>query len=337
MKEEIHGLRNRGAILKIGLCVILLALVFTGIAQDYSGKYLRHWLDEKNGSYMEKTEQKALSGFLVLSTIKAGLSIIEGSTVNLALADIQFGDIVQSILDAVDITWKLLFTTLTILMSLRFLLLLTDQVSWYFLAAGLIGLMLSLLLHSAMPALRNRGGFLAPVLNLFRKMGLFLVLLFLFFYLLIPLSVFGSSLLSSAVTESTSAEAIVYIETFNTEVSEVIQVGDTVETDIAIQTGETGFLRKMIEAPAKALNYPRELLGKIKNTIIGKMKLLTLKMISLLVCFLFDVLLFPVSLFLLSYVFLKAIFAGIFNRWDQSGTLEDFERFSAWYRQRDHI
>lgn len=329
---------NKDAFLKFALCTVILALVFAGMLQDLSGKYIRHLIDERNGSYMERTEQKALSGFLILSTIKAGLSIIEGSTANLALVDIQFGDIVQSVLDAVDITWKLLFTTLAILMSLRFFILLADQVAWYFLAAGLIGIMLSLLLHAAISHVRSGTGCFSGASRFSRKMGFFLVMMFLFLHLLVPLSVFGSSLLSGAITEATSTEAIDYIEKFNTkisEVSEVMEVENPGGTNLEGKATKADFIRKMITAPARALNYPGDLLGKIKNTIVGEMKLLTLKMISLLVCFLFDVLLFPISLFLLSYVFIKSVFFGIFNIWDQRETFEDFRRFSAWYRQKD--
>lgn len=335
MDGGIKRQRSKRMILSFGACVCILALIFTGSAQQYSGKYLRHWLNEKNGSYMEKTEQKALSGFLVLSTIKAGLSIIEGSTVNLALADIQFGDIVQSVLDAVDFTWKILFATLAILMSLKFLLLMADQAAWYFLASGIITIMLSLLVRGILLNFQGESGFLSVVSNASRKIGLFLVMVFLFLYLLIPLSIFGSSLLSGSVTESTSAEAFGYIENFNSEISGVIEVENTVEIDQQETGTKTEFLKKMIEAPGKALNYPKELLSKIKNTIVGEMKHLTLKLISLLVCFLFDVLIFPSVLFLLSYVFVKSLVSGIFNRWNQSSTFEDFQRFSAWYKQKE--
>ena len=335
MEERKGNPEGRKIIISILLCAAILALVFSGAAEHFSDRHLRNSLNERNNSYLLKTEQKALSGFLLLSGIKAGLSIIEGSTANLALADIQFGDIVQSILDAVDITWKILFATLGILMSLRLLLLLADQSAWYFLLFGASAFMLSLLLRCLLLKLRFFRTLVAGLAKASRRTGLLLVMAFLFLYILVPFSIYGSSLLSASITESASVEALGYIENFNTDISEVIETGSPEEQASPGTDESVGFLKKITEAPARVLNYPRELLFKIKNTIVGQTKNLTLKMISLLVCFLFDVLFFPLILLFLSYLFLKTTLSGLLIRWNQTDILEDFQRFSAWYNQKD--
>lgn len=335
MEERMGNPEGRKLIISILLCAVILALVFSGTAENFFERHLRNSLNERNNSYLLKTEQKALSGFLLLSGIKAGLSIIEGSTANLAFADIEFGDIVQSILDAVDMTWKILFATLGILMSLRFLLLLADQSAWFFLLFGISAFILSLLLRCLLLKFRFPRTLLEGLAKVSRRTGLLLMMVFIFLYILVPFSIYGSSLLSASITESASVEALGYIENFNTDISEVIETGNKEGQNSPEADESAGFLKRITEAPARILNYPRELLFKIKNVIVGQTKDLTMKMISLLVCFLFDVLFFPLILLLLSYLFLKTLVSGLFNRWNQTDTFEDFQRFSARYNHKD--
>ncbi|HPD98106.1 MAG TPA: hypothetical protein PLP89_07260 [Synergistales bacterium] len=335
MREENHNRRAPGLLAGTVICIIIMTLVFLGKAQEYSGEYLRGTLDGKNSAYLEKTEDKALSGFLLLSGIKAGLSIIEGSTANLALADIQFGDIVQSVLDAVDITWKILFATLGILMSMRFLLVLADQSAWFFLSygAGMIALSfvsgLIILKTSTLPRI------FTTFERVSRKAGLFLLMIFTFLYFLIPVSIFGASLLSRSITDTTSVEAMVYIEKYSTEISGILDTNSENSEKTGEGKDEDSLLKKMIDSPARVINYPRELLSGIKNTIVGQTKALTLKMVSLLVCFLFDVLLFPLIIFVLSYMFLKSLVSSLFGRWNRTDTLEDLQRLSSFLKDRE--
>ena len=60
--------------------------------------------------------------FILVSGLKAGLAVIEGSTVEAVFIDIEIGDIVQPSYDFVDQIWKFLFYGLLILSTYEFIL-----------------------------------------------------------------------------------------------------------------------------------------------------------------------------------------------------------------------
>ncbi|MCB2149524.1 MAG: hypothetical protein KQI81_23790, partial [Deltaproteobacteria bacterium] len=75
-------------------------------------------LDRANHRYLEESYDSALEGFLVLSAVKSGLAVIEGSEVGIGF-NLQVGDLVQSVYDYVDIAWKTVLAGGTILFMTR--------------------------------------------------------------------------------------------------------------------------------------------------------------------------------------------------------------------------
>ena len=71
-----------------------------------------------NQQYLDASYDSALEGFLVLSAVKSGLAVIEGSEVGIGFS-LQVGDLVQSVYDYVNIAWKTVLAGGTILLMTR--------------------------------------------------------------------------------------------------------------------------------------------------------------------------------------------------------------------------
>ena len=99
---------------------IIIVLSFSGVL-DQSIKYTMKSFEKNNEVYLDSAKTRATKGFLVLTSVKTALSIIEGSSVGVGF-EIEIGDIVQSILDLVDIVWRTLFASMVVLFSMEMLL-----------------------------------------------------------------------------------------------------------------------------------------------------------------------------------------------------------------------
>ncbi len=62
-------------------------------------------LKQVNERYLDSAFDGALAGFLILSGIKSGLAIVEGSSVGVGV-NVELGDVVQPVYDYVDIAWR---------------------------------------------------------------------------------------------------------------------------------------------------------------------------------------------------------------------------------------
>ena len=71
-----------------------------------------------NHRYLDESYDRALEGFLVLSAVKSGLAVIEGSEVGIGFS-LEVGDLVQSVYDYVNIAWKTVLAGGTILLITR--------------------------------------------------------------------------------------------------------------------------------------------------------------------------------------------------------------------------
>lgn len=102
-----------------GLLLIGAAcLVLTQQVQYLTGYDL---LNDSAAGSIDDALQKNAYVFLGVSSVKAGMAVIEGSSVGVGF-DIQLGDLVQSVYDYVDYVWKVLLYGLTILAFYKMLL-----------------------------------------------------------------------------------------------------------------------------------------------------------------------------------------------------------------------
>ena len=106
---------------KIIVLVVLSLACFAAAAGlmdktiDFLG--MQH-VGDANDAYLQEAFDRSLAGFLVLSGIKSGLAVIEGSEVGIGF-NLEIGDIVQSVYDYVDIAWKTALAGGTVLLITR--------------------------------------------------------------------------------------------------------------------------------------------------------------------------------------------------------------------------
>ncbi|MBW2119095.1 MAG: hypothetical protein JRH09_14405, partial [Deltaproteobacteria bacterium] len=85
----------------IALLLILTYLAGGGNIDRYFEMCGMHKITTSNEKYLPNSFDKALDGFLVLSGIKMGLAVVEGSEVGIGF-NLEIGDLVQAAYGYVD-------------------------------------------------------------------------------------------------------------------------------------------------------------------------------------------------------------------------------------------
>ncbi len=107
---------------KKSIVLVMLILACVAAAGGYLDKTIGFFgmqrVADANDAYLQEAFDRSLTGFLVLSGIKSGLAVIEGSEVGIGF-NLEIGDIVQAVYDYVDIAWKAALAGGTILLITR--------------------------------------------------------------------------------------------------------------------------------------------------------------------------------------------------------------------------
>lgn len=170
-------------------CSVVTACGYTDRALSWCGI---RYITQENNDYLDDAFNKSLAGFLLLSSIKSGLAVIEGSEVGIGF-NLQLGDIVQPVYDYVNIAWKTALIGGTIIVGMQLTLKGLTLVDHWILAAMFFFL-----------GIRYLTNWLIPKRELWRK-GLneairLAITLSLVFYLLLPLSLIIAAALSHQIT-----------------------------------------------------------------------------------------------------------------------------------------
>lgn len=185
------------------LCTALGILAFRGNLDPLIQRLGSNALREQNEQYLNDTFEKALVGFGVMSGLKAGLAVIEGSTGGVSAGislHLQVGDIVQSAYDYVDIAWRTLLAGCISLLCMQYLLQAAALVDAYVLGICLI---LMGILWGLRGCRQSCTGF-HQVLRDASMLSIFAVLVV---YLLLPVSIWSASRLSEHITRGTILSA----------------------------------------------------------------------------------------------------------------------------------
>jgi hypothetical protein len=248
------------------VCLLFAGLSFQGLMDPLIGRAGLDVLSTKNDVYLNETFEKALAGFGVMSGLKAGLAVVEGSTggVSAGVAlNLQIGDVVQSAYDYVDIAWRTLLLGCICLLSMQYLLEMAALVDTVFL--GVFFLLLTLWCF-----LPGRHRILKDGLTL----ALFAVLVI---YLLLPLSILSASALSARITRPAIENATTGFE----------QAGQQLfPEERALSEGLLARLKEIPERLDQMTQYLRD-----KS---GEMAFWTIQLIA---GYLFDCIFFPLGCF----------------------------------------
>lgn len=256
-------------------------------------------LRAENDRYLTASFNRAVAGFGVLSVLKAGLDIIEGSEVGAsfgATAQIQLGDIVQPAYDYVDIAWRTMLVSCVTLLGTRYALQAAGLLDSYVLTFTLIVGLAVLLLQGSPAGARRIRRILRDVL------GVSIVATLALYYLL-PLSVWGGSRLSSAITAPVIEEA----EKGFQETRESLFPEDSQAVD--------GWIEKLKSIREEIEHTGIYLKERSKDLIVWTVKLIA--------GYLFDCIFFPVVLFLLLLWLIRAAMKYVSHRNLQKAFQED--------------
>jgi len=235
-------------------------------------------LAESNDTYLTSASRRALTTFGVLTGLKIGLAVIEGSDIGVGV-NLQVGDAVQAAYDYVDIAWRTVLYSSIILMGIKYLLLAADYIDQWFLQAALVLLFISSLLN----LLKNKKQKTVLLLNHGAQLSILVAVVL---FLILPLSVSGGRLLSNHITLKTVYSAENDIAVFKTSAF----------PNGAIVT-QKGFWSNV--------NSIKDQIVKISKFVGTKSQQVSVWLMRIIAGYIFDCLIFPFLLFIFLFWLVK--------------------------------
>ena len=247
-----------------------------------------------NEAYLQEAFDQALTGFLVLSGIKSGLAIVEGSEIGLGF-NLEVGDVVQAAYDYVDIAWKTALAGGTILMITRLILQTIVVLDQWSLALLCISWIVLLIYRWYLPRFVNTIYFLKENL-------LFWVVLTVTLYIIMPLAITGAAFLSKTITRP----IIVASQDGFAELHEELSTQRLNEKIFPDTEDDSGSVLSALDISTKVEKARAHLkaLGEYFKERTHALAELTIKFIA---GYLFDCIIFPLTFFLVLYLFCKAM------------------------------
>jgi hypothetical protein len=276
-------------------------------------------LKKENDEYLSDSFDDSLKAFTVMSGIKAVIDIVEGSTVGGELfvkANAEVGDIVQPLYDFINITWKTLLLSCFILYGIQLILdtvVLVD--SW---------LLIFILCIATLTFLMS--WFFSHIYRLKKAMYdmlAFSILIFLIVMYLLPISIWGASMLSNAITAA--------------PVQEAVKGFSNVESELG--RGKFSSARSGGESVWERIKDVKEIPDNIRNIInytARKGEKLLVWAIHLVTGYMLDLIVFPIGIFLLLIWFTKIVWKRILGyNLNQDISEEIINSLSNYNRQKN--
>lgn len=276
--------------------VILAAAGYADLLVDTVGMGS---ISDANLAYLDDAFDRSLSGFLILSGIKSGLAIIEGSEVGIGF-NLEIGDIVQAVYDYVDVAWKTALAGGTVLLLTRLCLEAVALIDHWCMSVMLMGVGVYLIFR----------WFLAGCLRttrIIREATLFLVVLTVILYVILPISITGASYLSKRITQPIIEETQAGFEDIHREFSPGYLSKGFFPEDVKEGSLFSGFdFKAKYESTRNRIQY----IGSFFKERTHHMAVLTFKLIA---GYVFDCIIFPLTFFVVLYLFTKNI-VNFFSR-----------------------
>ncbi|MCP4748853.1 MAG: hypothetical protein GY874_22385 [Desulfobacteraceae bacterium] len=248
------------------------------------------YVNQINQRYLDNAFGKALSGFLILSGLKSGLAVIEGSEVGVGFS-LELGDVVQPLYDYVDIAWRAALTGGTIIALMQLALAGLDVFDHWVLAIVLFLYALNYALHWYKPDPGKLHRQLQPMLR-------FGSMLCIALYLLLPLAVTCTAALSKHITQP-------ILEKTHKELKKISE-------DLAPETLNRRFFGEEVSPDTSIFDLKKRLKNLRQNTriLMSYLKVITEKMASLtlklIAAYAFDCLVFPLFFGLILTTMIKS-------------------------------
>jgi hypothetical protein len=277
--------------LLLGLIVVALILTMAGYGDTLIQGAGMGLVTDKNRDYLEDAFDRSLVGFLVLSGIKSGLAIIEGSEVGIGF-NLEIGDIVQSVYDYVDVAWLTALAGGAILLMTRFCLDAVALVDHWVLVLMLLSIGVYWVLTWYLPHLRR-------ISRVARESMIFLGVVSLTLYIILPIAVAGASFLSRSITQP-------LIEATQDEFQEINQAFSPQRMHNSLFPPETEsesiFSSLDFTARFEKTKERIQAIGEYFKDKTRHIAILTLKLVA---AYLFDCIIFPLTFFVILYLFTR--------------------------------
>ncbi|RRD40927.1 hypothetical protein EII29_00295 [Leptotrichia sp. OH3620_COT-345] len=177
---------NKNKIVKIALIIGILLCVL-GLMDIILKFTVQDFFKNLTKPYLEKAYEESKKLFITLSLLKGTTDVIEGSTVNVNVIlgmNIQIGDMVQPIYDIVDVLWKISLASVVVLKL--------ETVYYEIFKVKLASILVFVSLISYFPYTFFKN----TVTEILKKISKYILLTFIFIYILLPGTIFVSSVIS---------------------------------------------------------------------------------------------------------------------------------------------
>jgi hypothetical protein len=284
--------------------ILVLILAIVAAAGGHTDRPI-HWLGmdkiaSVNQSYLERSMDKATNGFLVLSGIKTGLAVIEGSEIGIGF-NLEIGDIVQSVYDYVDIAWKTALAGGTVILMTRLLLQTVNLIDHWCLALAL-GCGLAVVVVRWMLPHANR------LKRLTRDAAFFLAVCTVVLYIVFPLSIAGAAFISERITGPLIEASQKSFESIKEEFS-VENINRQLFPDEPAK-GDSRIAGLIIKGKISEI---KEYLSTRAAYFKDKSRNVAIWTLQLIAGYLFDSIVFPIVFFFLLFVITKSALLYVFE------------------------
>ena len=296
---------------------VILLLVFGVViaALGYIDKPIQ-WLgmgkiSKDNEAYLKDSFDKSVTGFLVLSGIKSGLAVIEGSEIGVGF-NLEVGDVVQSIYDYVDIAWQTALLGGTVILLTLLLLRSAEMIDHWSLALLLFSVFASYGINWLAPRF-------ARTSRLIRETIFYLIVFTATLYLIVPFSITGAAYLSEKITRPIIEESHKNFDNIKEDFS-LENINQRLFVDEKNKKEGSWISEFNLKAKWNRIN---ERIKQVSNYFKDKTKNIAIWTIQLIAGYLFDSIVFPVTFFILLFVVTKSILLYIFEDRKRQSVKED--------------
>lgn len=101
----------KNKMVSIGIIIVAMLITMLGGASKVYKVVFYNNVQEGIVEYSSEKYEFSKNSFLLLSLVKGGLAMVEGSTLNVAVASIEVGDAIQAVYDTVDLLWQVTLAT----------------------------------------------------------------------------------------------------------------------------------------------------------------------------------------------------------------------------------
>ena len=287
-------MKKTGKILVLFVLSLACFAAAFGILDKSIGFLGMQHVGDANAAYLQAAFDRSLAGFLVLSGIKSGLAVIEGSEVGIGF-NLEIGDIVQSVYDYVDIAWKTALAGGTILLITRLSLEAIATIDQWFLALMFLVTAVFFTVEWFLSAY-------ARMANVFREAMLFLLVMTLTLYYILPLGITAASFVSGKITAPLIQSSQEGFEKVHQEFSPA-HINSQLFTEDA---DEDNSIFSALDFTAK-YEMTRERIRQIGKYFKDKTALMATLTLQLVAGYLFDCIVFPLTFFVILYVLAKSL------------------------------